>query len=61
MAKQSPKPPKADLPSWGATGQVIGKRRLLTSAQYAEIRRKLAELDAKLRQMTAAERNRNRR
>ena len=29
---------------------------LLTSAQYAEMRRKRADLDAKLKQMTAVER-----
>jgi hypothetical protein len=41
--------------SWGATGSSIGKRRLLTSAQFAEMRRKLADVSDKLRQLTAAE------
>jgi hypothetical protein len=58
--KQPPKPPAARLSDWGATGSSIGKRRLLTSAQFAEMRRKLADVDAKLRQMTAAERQRRR-
>jgi hypothetical protein len=56
MAKQPPKPPAARLNGWGGTGQSLGGRRLLTSTQYAEIRRKLAEVDAKLREMTAADR-----
>jgi hypothetical protein len=58
MAKQSPKPPAARLSDWGATGNSIGKRRLLTRSQFADMRRKLADVDAKLRQMTAAERQR---
>ena len=37
-----------------------GKRRFLTSAQFAEMRRKLADVDAKLRQLSAAERGRRR-
>jgi hypothetical protein len=32
----------------------------LTSAQFSEVRRKRADLDAKLRQMTSAERERQR-
>jgi hypothetical protein len=60
MATQSTKPPTARSNDWGATGSSIGKRRLLTSAQFAEMRRKLADVDAKLRQMTAAERQRRR-
>jgi len=60
MARQSPKPPAARLSDWGATGGSIGKRRLLTSAQFAEMRRKLADVDAKLRQLSAAERGRRR-
>ena len=56
MAKQPPKPPAARLNGWGGTGQTLGGRRLLTSTQYAEIRRKLADVDAKLREMTAADR-----
>jgi hypothetical protein len=31
---------------------------LLTSVQFADLRRKLADVEAKLRQLTAAERNR---
>jgi hypothetical protein len=60
MARQSPKPPVARLSDWGATGSSIGKRRLLTSTQFAEMRRKLADVDAKLRQLSAAERGRRR-
>ena len=45
----------------GCNGAPVGGgRRFLTSAQYAEIRRKRADLDAKLRQMTTAERARRR-
>ena len=58
--KQPPKPPAAQVSDWGATGNPIGKRRLLTRSQFAELRRKLADVDAKLRQMTAAERQRRR-
>jgi hypothetical protein len=60
MAKQSPKPPAIRLSVWGATGDLHSPRRFLTDAQYAEIRRKRADLDAKLKQMTAAERGRRR-
>jgi hypothetical protein len=60
VAKQSPKSPIAPVSEWGATGSSIGKRRLLTSAQFAEMRRKLADVDAKLRQLGAAERARRR-
>jgi hypothetical protein len=56
MAKQPPKPPAARLNGWSETGQPLGERRLLTSTELAETRRKLAEVDAKLREMTAAER-----
>lgn len=55
MTKQSPKPPIVRASGWGATGSSDGKRRFLTSEQFAEIRRKRADLYAKLRQMTAAE------
>ena len=41
-------------------GSPEGKSRCLTKAQFAEVRRKRAEVDAKLRQMTAAERERRR-
>jgi hypothetical protein len=44
----------------GATGSPNGSRLLLTSAQFSEVRRKRADLDAKLRQMTSAERERRR-
>jgi hypothetical protein len=54
MAKQPPKPPAARLNGWSETGQPLGGRRLLTSTELAETRRKLAEVDAKLREMAAA-------
>ena len=60
MARQPPKPPTAYLSGWGATGNPDGKRRFLTSAQCAELRRKLADVDFKLRQLSAAERVRRR-
>jgi hypothetical protein len=60
MARQLPKPPAARLSNWGATGSSIGNRRLLTNAQFAEMRRKLADVDAKLRQLSATERGRRR-
>ena len=60
MAKQPPKPPSARPNDWGATGHLNGGRRFLTSAQYAEIRRKRADLEAKLWQLTTAERQRRR-
>jgi hypothetical protein len=37
----------------GATGSSIGKRRLLTSAQFTEMRRKLDDVAANLRQLSA--------
>ena len=58
MARQPPKPPTPRLSVWGAMGDLNSARRFLTSAQYAEMRRKRADLDAKLKQMTAAERGR---
>jgi hypothetical protein len=57
MAKQSLKPPTARISGWGRTGYPNGSRPLLTRTQYAEMRRKRADLDAKLKQMTAAERD----
>jgi hypothetical protein len=60
MARQSPKPPTARPNGWGVTGHINGGRRFLTSAQFAEVRRKLADVDAKLRQLSAAERVRRR-
>jgi hypothetical protein len=58
MGKRSPKPPTVRSNDWGATDHLYGGRRFLTSAQLAQMRRKLADVDAKLRQMTAAERQR---
>jgi len=58
MARKSTKPPAARVSDWGATGNSIGTRRLLTRSQFAEMRRKLADVDAKLRQLSAAERRR---
>jgi hypothetical protein len=60
MARQSLKSPSAHLNASGATGHLIGGPRFLTSVQRAELRRKLAEMDAKLRQLSAAERVRRR-
>jgi hypothetical protein len=60
MAKQSPKPPAIRLSVWGAAGDPNSPRRFLTDAQYAVIRRKRAELNAKLWQMTTTERERRR-
>ena len=55
MARQSPKSPSAHLNVSGATGHLIGgPPRFLTSVQRAELRPKLAEVDAKLRQLSAA-------
>ena len=54
------KPPTARVCGWGATGYLGASRRFLTSAQDAEVRRKRADLDAKLRQLTSAERDRRR-
>jgi hypothetical protein len=60
MARQSPKPPAARVPSWGATGSPDGKPRRFTKAQLAEIRRKRADLYEKLQQLTFSERERRR-
>ena len=60
MARQSPKPPAARLNGWGAMGHLNGGRRFLTGAQLRSIRLQLSDLDAKLRQMTAAKRDRRR-
>jgi len=60
MAMQPPKPPTVRVSGWGATGSLNANQRLLTSAQRAEVRRKRADLDAKLRQLTVAERDRRR-
>ena len=39
---------------WRCNGQPNGSRLLLTSAQFAEMRRKLADVDAKLRRSISA-------
>jgi hypothetical protein len=49
--KQSPKPPPTRVSDWGATVSTIGKRRLLTRSQFAEMHRKLADVNAKLCQL----------
>jgi hypothetical protein len=57
MARRPSKPPAAPFISgWGATGTPYGRRRFLTSAKYADMRRKRADASTKLWQMTAAER-----
>jgi hypothetical protein len=58
MPKQSPKPTTSHIPGSGATRRLIGGHRFLTSAECTELRRKLIDVDAKLRQLTTAERNR---
>jgi hypothetical protein len=60
MGRQPPKPPTARISGWGGTGYPNGSRPLLTGAQLRGMRRQLTDLDAKLRQMTAAERERRR-
>ena len=47
-------------PQLGRSPSLIGGPRILTSVHRAELRSKLADVEAKLRQMTAAERNRRR-
>jgi hypothetical protein len=59
MARQSPKPPTTRINGWDA-GSLAAKPRLLTGAQWRGMRRQLNDLDAKLRQMTSAERERPR-
>jgi hypothetical protein len=56
MARQSPKPPTTRILGWGVGN--LAKPRLLTSAQLRGMRLQLSDLDAKLRQMTAAEHER---
>jgi hypothetical protein len=58
MHKRSRQPLTPRLSVWGATGDPYGGRRFLTSAQFAEMRRKRADLEAKLRQLSSAERRR---
>jgi hypothetical protein len=45
-------------PGSGTTRRIIGGHRFPSSAECSELRRKLADVDAKLRQLTTAERNR---
>ena len=59
MARQPPKPPTARISGWGGMGYPDGSRRL-TRAQLRGMRRQLTDLDAKLWQMTTAERERRR-
>jgi hypothetical protein len=60
MARQTSKPPTARVSGWGVTGSPEGKGRFLSKAQFAELRRKRADVHAKLRQMVYAERERRR-
>jgi hypothetical protein len=60
MARQSSKRPSARVSNWGATGYLGASRRFLTSPLQAEMRRRRTDLEVKLRQMTAAERERRR-
>jgi hypothetical protein len=60
MVTQPSKPPTVRGSGWGATGIHDSSQRLLTSVQYADKRRKRAELNEKLRQMMVAERERRR-
>jgi hypothetical protein len=53
------KPPTTRINSWGM-GNLAAKSRLLTSAQFRGMRRQPSDLDAKRRQMTAAEHERRR-
>ncbi len=59
MAKQPPKPPTARVSGLGAMGAPVGWGRLLTDAQRLRSRKR-ADRDAKLRQLTVAERERRR-
>ena len=58
MARQLPKPPSPHI-GWSANSLAF-KGRLLTKAQFAEARRKRADLNEKLRQLTVCERERRR-
>jgi hypothetical protein len=57
MARQLPKP--SSPRTWSADSLAF-KPRLLTKAQFAEARRKRADLYEKLRQLTKSERDRRR-
>jgi hypothetical protein len=56
MARQLPKPPSPRI-TWSADSLAF-RPRLLTKAQFAEARRKRADLIEKLRQLSLAERDR---
>jgi hypothetical protein len=58
MARQTSKPPTARVSGLGATGSPESKGRFLSKTQFAELRRKRADVHAKLRQMLYAERDR---
>ena len=60
MVRRLPKPPPVRSSDRRATGGHDGSPRLLTNAQYADKRRKRADMNEKLRQMTVAERERRR-
>ena len=57
MDRQSPKPPSPRI--WSADSLAF-KARLLAKAEFAEARRKRADLNEKLRQLSLAERDRRR-
>lgn len=57
MAKRAPKPLGTHHKASGGTGQFIGGPRFLTSEQCEELRRKVAEVEAMLRQLSAAARS----
>jgi hypothetical protein len=59
MVRQSAKPSTTRINSWDV-GNLAAKSPLLTSVQFRGMRRQLSDLDAKLRQMTAAEHERRR-
>lgn len=59
MARKSPKPTSRPARSWSADSLAF-KPRLLTKAQFAEARRKRADLNEKQRQLTVSERDRRR-
>jgi hypothetical protein len=59
MARQASKPPTARINIWGANS-LQPKTGWLKASQMRALRRELTDLDAKLRQITAAERDRDR-
>ena len=56
MAKQPRKSPTARLNTSGAPGGLIGGPRFLTTVRREELRRKLAEVEAKLKSHVERER-----